>query len=78
VLAVAAVETSVWFDDVGISEFHSCVVVDLLLSLSEWIRAELPGNGGFITSKSKRFFFFHSVQIGIGANLASHSLSSRG
>jgi hypothetical protein len=22
-------ETSVWFDDVGISAFHSCVVVDL-------------------------------------------------
>jgi hypothetical protein len=24
------------FDDVGISEFHSCVVVDLWQSLSEW------------------------------------------
>jgi hypothetical protein len=29
-------ETSVWFDDVGISAFHSCVVVDLWQSLSEW------------------------------------------
>jgi hypothetical protein len=29
-------ETSVWFDDVGISAFHSCVVVDLFQSLSEW------------------------------------------
>jgi hypothetical protein len=28
--------TSVWFDDVGISAFHSCVVVDLWQSLSEW------------------------------------------
>jgi hypothetical protein len=27
-------ETSVWFDDVGISAFHSCVVVDLWQSLS--------------------------------------------
>jgi dTDP-4-amino-4,6-dideoxygalactose transaminase len=27
--------TSVWFDDVGISAFHSCVV-DLWQSLSEW------------------------------------------
>ena len=26
----------VWFDDVGISAFHSCVVVDLWQSLSEW------------------------------------------
>jgi hypothetical protein len=31
-------ENSVWFDDVGISVFHSCVVVvvDLWQSLSEW------------------------------------------
>jgi hypothetical protein len=29
-------ETSVWFDDVGISAFHSCVVVNLWQSLSEW------------------------------------------
>jgi hypothetical protein len=29
-------ETSVWLDDVGISAFHSCVVVDLRQSLSEW------------------------------------------
>jgi hypothetical protein len=29
--------TSVWFDDVGISPFHSCVVVDLWQSLSEWL-----------------------------------------
>jgi hypothetical protein len=29
-------ETSVCFDDVGISAFHSCVVVDLWQSLSEW------------------------------------------
>jgi hypothetical protein len=29
-------EISVWFDDVGISVFHSCVAVDLWLSLSEW------------------------------------------
>jgi hypothetical protein len=28
-------ETSVWFDDVGTSTFHSCVVVDLWRSLSE-------------------------------------------
>ena len=26
----------VWFDDVDISAFHSCVVVDLWKSLSEW------------------------------------------
>ena len=26
----------VWFDDVDVSAFHSCVVVDLLQSLSEW------------------------------------------
>jgi len=26
----------VWFDDVDISVFHSCVVVDLWRSLSEW------------------------------------------
>jgi hypothetical protein len=32
------IETSVWFDDVGISAFHSCVVVvvDLRQFLSEW------------------------------------------
>jgi hypothetical protein len=29
-------ETSVWFDDVGISAFHSCVFVDLWQSLSQW------------------------------------------
>jgi hypothetical protein len=29
-------ETSVWFDDVGISAFHSYVVVDLWQSFSEW------------------------------------------
>jgi hypothetical protein len=29
-------ETSVWFDDIGISTFHSFVVVDLWQSLSEW------------------------------------------
>jgi hypothetical protein len=29
-------ETSVWFDDIGISAFHSCVVVNLWQSLSEW------------------------------------------
>jgi hypothetical protein len=29
-------ETSVWFDDLGISAFHSCVFVDLWQSLSEW------------------------------------------
>jgi hypothetical protein len=29
-------ETSVWFDGVGISAFHSYVVVDLWQSLSEW------------------------------------------
>jgi hypothetical protein len=29
-------ETSVWFNVVGISVFHSCVVVDLWKSLSEW------------------------------------------
>jgi hypothetical protein len=29
-------ETSVWFDDVGISTFHSSVVVDLWQSLTEW------------------------------------------
>jgi hypothetical protein len=28
--------TSVWFDDVGISAYHTCVVVDLWQSLSEW------------------------------------------
>jgi len=26
----------VWFDDVDISAFHSCVVVELWQSLSEW------------------------------------------
>jgi hypothetical protein len=30
-------ETSVWFDDVGISAFHSCVAVDLWQSISEWL-----------------------------------------
>jgi hypothetical protein len=36
VLAVTQwAETSVWFDDFGISAFHSCVV-DLWQSLSEW------------------------------------------
>jgi hypothetical protein len=29
-------ETSVCFDDVGISAFHSCVAGDLWQSLSEW------------------------------------------
>jgi hypothetical protein len=29
-------ETSVWLDEVGISAFHGCVVVDLWQSLSEW------------------------------------------
>jgi hypothetical protein len=29
-------EASVWFDDVGITAFHSSVVVDLWQSLSEW------------------------------------------
>jgi hypothetical protein len=29
-------ETSVWFDDIGISAFHSCVYVDVWQSLSEW------------------------------------------
>jgi hypothetical protein len=29
-------DTSVWFDDVGISAFHSCTVADLWHSLSEW------------------------------------------
>jgi hypothetical protein len=29
-------ENSVWFDDVGISAFHSCIVVNLWQSLSEW------------------------------------------
>jgi len=36
VLAVAALDKNlVWFDDVDISVFHSCVV-DLWQSLSEW------------------------------------------
>jgi hypothetical protein len=30
-------EPSIWFDDVGISAFHSCVVVDLWQSLSEYM-----------------------------------------
>jgi hypothetical protein len=30
------IETSVWFDKVGIWAFHSCIVVDLWQSLSEW------------------------------------------
>jgi hypothetical protein len=29
-------ESSLWFDDVGISEFHSRAVVDIWQSLSEW------------------------------------------
>ena len=29
-------KTLVWFDDVDISAFHSCVVVDLWQSVSEW------------------------------------------
>jgi hypothetical protein len=29
-------EPLIWFDDVFISVFHSCVVVDLWQSLSEW------------------------------------------
>jgi hypothetical protein len=29
-------ETSIWFDDVGISAFNNCVDVDLWHSLSEW------------------------------------------
>jgi hypothetical protein len=29
-------ETSVQFDDIGILAFHSCIVVDLWQSLSEW------------------------------------------
>jgi hypothetical protein len=29
-------ETSVWFDDVDISAFHSCVVVYIWQSVSEW------------------------------------------
>jgi hypothetical protein len=29
-------ETSVWFDDIDISAFHICVVVDLWQSLCEW------------------------------------------
>jgi hypothetical protein len=29
-------QTSVWFDDDGISAFHSCVLVDLWQTLSEW------------------------------------------
>jgi hypothetical protein len=28
--------TSIWFDDIGILAFHSCVVVDRWQSLSEW------------------------------------------
>jgi hypothetical protein len=36
VLAVAAVENSVRFDDIGILAFHTCVVVDLGQSLSKW------------------------------------------
>jgi hypothetical protein len=31
-----AAVAAVWFDDVGISAFHKCVVVDLWQSLSEW------------------------------------------
>jgi hypothetical protein len=29
-------ETSVWFDEIGISVFHSCAVFDLWQSLSVW------------------------------------------
>jgi hypothetical protein len=29
-------QTSVWFDNVGVSAFHSCVIVDLWQSLSVW------------------------------------------
>jgi len=29
-------KTLLWFDDFDISAFHSCVVVDLWQSLSEW------------------------------------------
>jgi hypothetical protein len=29
-------ENTVWFDDVDKSQFHSCVIVDLWQSLSEW------------------------------------------
>jgi hypothetical protein len=29
-------DPSVWFDDANISAFHSCVVVDLWRSISEW------------------------------------------
>jgi hypothetical protein len=37
VLSVVALDKAfVWFDDVDISAFHSCVVVDLWQSLSEW------------------------------------------
>ena len=37
VLAVPALAmVLVWFGDVDISAFHSCVVVDLWQSLSEW------------------------------------------
>ena len=37
VLAVAALgKIIVWFDDVDISAFHSCVVVGIWQSLSEW------------------------------------------
>ena len=38
VLAVTALDKKalVWFDDVDISAFYSCVVVDLWQSLSEW------------------------------------------
>jgi hypothetical protein len=32
---LAVAESSVWFDDVGISAFHICVVVDLWQSLSD-------------------------------------------
>jgi len=31
-----ALKALVWFDDVDISAFHSCVVVDLWQSLCEW------------------------------------------
>jgi hypothetical protein len=40
-------ETSVWFDDVGISAFHSCVVVDLwqscwVVSIIVWVCFGVP------------------------------------
>jgi hypothetical protein len=40
-------ETSVWFDDVGMSAFHSCVVVDLLEKVRRK-RPELFANNSWI------------------------------